>query len=77
MLGKLFGPKYTLKDAMQILEKGLRNGEISVNAEAETGHTREAERMSFQPSPRVRIFAPMVSFGNVAWKGQLSVPEGQ
>ena len=41
MLEKLFGPRHTLEDAMQILEKGLRNGEISVDATSETGRAPE------------------------------------
>lgn len=39
MLRKLLGPKHTFKDALVILEKGLRSGEITLNDERRTDVT--------------------------------------
>ena len=40
MLEKLIGPKYTLKDALLILEQGLRNGEITLDGKADSENER-------------------------------------
>ena len=50
MLRALFGPKYTLKDAMIILEEGLRSGEITLDSEPEADRVPEAKDNNLQTS---------------------------
>ena len=44
MLEKLIGPKYTLKEMLLILEKGLRSGEITLQDAGETKCMPTADR---------------------------------
>ncbi len=70
MFERMFGPKYTLKDALLILEKGLRSGEISLDSDEEIDRTVIVEGARFQMCSRVRVFAPLVSYANVRWSGR-------
>ena len=53
MFEKLIGPKHGFKDALLILEQGLRSGEITLDGEAEADRTPGA----------VELYVPLLNEG--------------
>ena len=74
MFGNLFGPKHTLKDALILLEKGLRSGEITLQEGTDAPRTPVVERARFHQSLQVQVSAPRASYLNVRWSN--TVPSG-
>ena len=53
MFEKLFGPKHTFKDALLVLEQGLRSGEITLKDEPEVASSVNA----------VELYVPLLNEG--------------